>query len=417
MPTIHQHQLDNGLWLVAEPMPAVQSLAASWLAPAGVIAQPNQQQGVAALLAEMIFRGAGDLDAKAHSDALDNLGVQRSSHVGTTHLHLGATMLADNLTHALPLLADMLRRPTLDQSALEPSRDLAIQSLDALEDEPQQKVFDQLTERHYDPPFNRSPLGRREHLQNLTRDHVRQYARTTFVPDGTILAFAGRIDWDDLKTQITDAFADWTGQAPPSPTPEPPQRGYHHITAQTAQAHIGLAYDALPQPDPNSILQRAATAVLSGGMSCRLFTEVREKRALCYAVYASYAAQKNHGAVLGYAGTTVPRAQETLDVLAAELVRLSDGIEQDEFQRAIVGMKSRLVMQGESTGARARSIAAEQYIYGRPRTLDDWAAEVDAITLDRLNDFIKATPPGPMTVVTIGPETLKCPDAAIPAAV
>ena len=119
-------------------------------------------------------------------------------------------------------------------------------------------------------------------------------------------------------------------------------------------------------------------------MSGRLFTEVREKRGLCYSVFASYAGHKTYGAVLGYAGTTVPRAQETLDVLVAELKRLSQGVEPDEYERAVVGMKSRLVMQGESTSARARAIAGDQYVYGQPRTLDEWAAKVDAITLGPL---------------------------------
>ena len=406
MSEIFQHQLDNGLRLVAEPIPGAQSLAMSFLTPAGVAYEPDDQQGIAEILAEMVCRGAGDLDAKAHSDALDQLGVQRGTSVETVHHSLSATMIGSKLAQALPLLVDMIRRPRLEETALEPTRDLALQALDSLEDEPQQKVFYELRKLHFPQPFGRSSLGVREHIEALDIDQVRAYWQRSFVPGGAVLGFAGRFDWPALKAQVEDLLGDWQGQLPQPVSQEPAPGGYKHEVAQSSQVHIGLAYDSIAETHEDSILQRAATAVLSGGMSGRLFTEVREKRGLCYSVFASYAGHKTYGAVLGYAGTTVPRAQETLDVLVAELKRLSLGVESDEYERAVVGMKSRLVMQGESTNARARAIVGDQYIYGQPRTLEQWAALVDAITLDRLNNFVKANAPGAMTVVTVGPEKL-----------
>jgi len=409
MSEIHQHQLSNGLRLVAEPVAGAQSLAMSFLTPAGVACEPDDQQGVAGLLAEMVCRGAGGLDAKTHSDALDQLGVQRGTGVETIHLSLGATMIGSKLPEALERLLEMVRRPALEASALGPSRDLAMQALDALEDEPQQKTFDELRKLHLPKPFDRSSLGLREHVESISIDQVRQYWQRSLVPDGSVLGFAGRFDWALLKDQVEQLLGDWTGQRPEPQAQGSPLGGYRHVQTQSTQVHIGLAYEALPELHPDSLLHRVAVAVLSGGMSGRLFTEVREKRGLCYSVFASYGGRKKYGLVLGYAGTTVPRAQQTLDVLTAELRRLSGGIEQDEYQRAVVGMKSRLVMQGESTNARATSIAGDQYMYGRPRGLDELAAQVDAVTLDRLNAFVKENPPGPMTVVTIGPEPLQVP--------
>ena len=406
MSEIFQHQLDNGLRLVAEPIAGAQSLAMSFLTPAGVAYEPDDQQGIAEILAEMVCRGAGDLDAKAHSDALDQLGVQRGTSVETVHHSLSATMIGSKLPQALPLLVDMIRRPRLEDAVLAPTRDLALQALDSLEDEPQQKVFYELRKLHFPQPFGRSSLGVREHIELLDINQVRGYWQRSFVPGGAVLGFAGRFDWPALKAQVEDLLGDWQGQLPPPVSQEPAPSGYKHEVAQSSQVHIGLAYDSVAETHEDSILQRAATAVLSGGMSGRLFTEVREKRGLCYSVFASYAGHKTYGAVLGYAGTTVPRAQETLDVLVAELKRLSLGVEPDEYERAVVGMKSRLVMQGESTNARARAIVGDQYIYGKPRTLEQWAALVDAITLDRLNTFVKANAPGAMTVVTVGPEKL-----------
>lgn len=403
---IYREQLPNGLWLLAEPVAGAQSLSMTCLTPAGLSAQRDDQRGSAPMLAEMVCRGAGGRSAREHSDALDQLGVERGTSVDTHHLRLGATMIGAKRAEALPLLLDMIRQPNLDADALEPSRALCLQSIDALADEPQQRVMIELRRCHYPEPFNRSPLGQREHLARMTLDEVRNFWKQSCVPGETILAFAGRFDWDALRDQVRELLGDWQGAwTEPEPRTEP-QRGYSPITAETSQVHIGLAYDALPEHDERSFLQRAGAAVLSGGMSGRLFTEVREKRGLCYAVHASYNGQKHRGVMVGYAGTTTPRAQETLDVMRHELTRLSEGVTQSEFDRAIVGMKSRLVMQGESTSARAGSIARDQYLLGHPRTLDELAAKVDAITLDKLNAFLAEHPPGEMTIVTIGPNAL-----------
>ncbi|MEM8737827.1 MAG: pitrilysin family protein [Planctomycetota bacterium] len=407
MPEIRSTTLPNGLTVVAEPIPGVQSLAMTLLTPAGLASQPADRQSVAPILAEMLCRGAGGLDSRAHVDALDTLGVQRSTGAQTRFFRLGATMIASKMHDALPLLFDMIRRPALDDDALPPCLDLALQSLDALDDEPQRRAMLSLRHHHYPDPLGRSPLGIREHLQALTADDVRRYWFERFVAHGSILAFAGQFDWDRLLGRVTELLGDWGGQAAPADgSAHPHQPGLHHLDAESAQVHIGVAYPAVPETHPQRVYQQAATAVLSGGMSGRLFTEVREKRGLVYSVYASYAGQKDRGDILAYAGTTAPRAQETLDVLAAELRRLSEGVDASEFQRAVVGMKSSLVMQGESTGARAASIASDVYVFGEPRTLDHAASEIDAVTLESLNDFVRQHPPGDLTLVTLGPEPL-----------
>jgi predicted Zn-dependent peptidase len=407
MPEIFQHHLPNGLILLAEPVPSAQSLSMSLLTPAAVALEPAGQLGIASVLSEILCRGAGGMDAKAHCNALDALGVMRSSNAGVGRFRLGATMIGSKLAQALPLLVAMVRDPLLEESALEPTVDLAVQAIESLEDEPQEKVFIELRKRHYPDPFGRSTLGERGHLEAMTIDQVRAFWRRTMVPRGSVLGFAGFFDWKELKARVEQLFGDWRGEVDEATSTGVQQRGYQHENAESTQVHIGLAYDALPEPDERSLLQRAAVNVLSGGMSGRLFTEVREKRGLVYSVYATYAGQRDRGAILSYAGTTAPRAQETLDVLTAELRRLSDGVAGDEFERAIVGMKSRLVMQGESTGARAAAIASDQYTLGRPRTLDEMARRIDAIRLDDLNDFVRSHPPGPMTIVTVGPAALQ----------
>jgi predicted Zn-dependent peptidase len=152
-----------------------------------------------------------------------------------------------------------------------------------------------------------------------------------------------------------------------------------------------------------------AVEILSGGMSGRLFTEIREKRALVYNVSASYAGLKDRGSIMGYAGTSNERAQATLDCFIAELHRLSEGVTPAELARAKTGIKASTIMSGESSSSRAGAIAHDFFIRGRIRTLEEIKNEIDAVTVEKVNAYLAAHKPGPFTIVTVGPKELKLP--------
>jgi predicted Zn-dependent peptidase len=163
---------------------------------------------------------------------------------------------------------------------------------------------------------------------------------------------------------------------------------------------------------PDYYTVRLAVEVLSGGMSGRLFTEVREKRGLCYSVWAGYSSLKDQGSILGYAGTSNDRAQATLDCFISELHRMEQGVTPAELDRAKTGLKASTIMTGESTSARAGAIAHDFFIRGRIRTLDEIKAAIDSITVDKVNDYLKKNKAGPFTIVIVGPKELKLPDIA-----
>jgi predicted Zn-dependent peptidase len=171
-----------------------------------------------------------------------------------------------------------------------------------------------------------------------------------------------------------------------------------------------MAYDSVPYSHPDYFRARAAVGVLSDGMSSRFFTEVRENRGLSYAVWATNASTQNYGAVLCYAGTGADRAQQTLDVMTAELVKLREGIYADELQRVKIRIKSGLVMQQESSPARAANNAGDWYYLGRVQTLDEVEQIIDALTVEEINAYLAANPPREFTIVTLGPERLKTPE-------
>jgi predicted Zn-dependent peptidase len=408
-------ELNDGLVVIAEPIDSVASVAVNWALPIGAATDPPAADGQAAMLSELIFRGAGGMSSREHSDALDRLGVRRSSQVRSHHLHLDAVMLGERLSSALPLLTLLVREPELADGAVDPVRNLCLQSLEALDDDPQQLAMIRLRERHLPAPFGRHGYGERETLERVTGDGLRKAWSRRAVPGGSIVAVAGAVDPDALANQLDTLLAGWSGVHREPSVAADARRGLHHLPHDSTQVHIGLAYDAPNEPDEHAILERVATAVLSGSTSGRLFTEVRQKRSLCYSVGASYLAGRDRGLVSLYAGTTPQRAQETLDVSVAEIERLYSGagVTEDEFRRAVTGLKSHLVMRGESTPARAAALASDRFRIGRARSLDELARAFDAVTREELEAYLAGREPGPYTVVSIGPEPLSAPGGGL----
>lgn len=400
-----------GMPLLVEPMPGVRSLGLTWLLPAGTARDPDDKLGLSAMLAEMLVRGSADLDSRRQADAFDALGVSRGTNVETFFISITATMLGTRLKEALPLIVDMVRRPRFDDDAVEPSRDLCVQSVESLRDDPPERLMVMVKEKHAAAPINRSALGTIEGLNRVRGEDIRQHWARHAVPRGSVLGIAGDVDPAQAKETLDALLSGWTGGVDPISWGTATTRGYHHENDATNQVHIGVAYDAPSENDPGCWPERVATNVLSGGMSCRLFTEVREKRGLCYSVSASYASDARFGRTVGYVGTTPDKAQQSLDVMLGELRRVrtpAGAVTQQEFERAVIGMKSRLVFSGESSGARASGIARDWVKLGRVRTLEELTRDIDAVTLEDVNRHLQSSAGlGEITIVTVGPAALK----------
>jgi predicted Zn-dependent peptidase len=403
---VFHHVFDNGLTLLAERMDHVRSAAFNFLVPAGCVYDPPDQVGTASVLSEMIIRGAGDRDSRALSLALDNLGLDRDESVGQYHLRFWGSTLARNVLPALEIYADILRKPHLPADELEAVLSLAEQDLQSLEDEPRQKVMVELRRRHWPMPLGRDRRGTLESLGRIKAAGLKKHFQKRFSPSGTILSVAGNIEWAALKDKVARHYGDWKGEPPPAFGMEPSIGGVGHLEKETTQTQIALAYPSVPFGHPSYYTAQGAVQVLSGGMAARLFTEVREKRGLCYSVYASYQTFKDRACILGYAGTTNERAQETLDVTLGEFRRLGDGVAIDEVQRVQAGLKSSVIMAEESTSARAGALASDWYYLGRVRPVEEVQAAINGLTPEAIVDYVKKYPPANMTVVTLGPKGL-----------
>lgn len=404
-----QHTLPNGLTLLGEFMPGMQSAAMTLLVPAGASTDPADRSGAATVLAELVLRGAGQRDNHQLTEYLDSLGLQRSTGVGVHHTRFSSAAVGPKVVQSLGVYADIVRRPMLPESGFGPSRDLAMQALAGIEDEPRQKLLIKLRERHLPSPYGRNTLGQKEHLEQLSLDFCKADFAQRYHAQGAILAMAGSIDFNQIQSEIEGLFGNWNGQATKPPAVTPPPGQYHFEHQRSEQTHIGIAYDSVPETHEDYYVARMVIEILSGGSSGRLFTEIREKRGLCYSVGVSYSSLKGLGAIFGYAGTSNDRAQATLDCFVAELHRITKGVQPDELDRAKIGLKASTIMTGESTSARAGAIAHDYFMRGRIRTLDEIKDAIDAVTVDQVNEHLKRSTMGPFTIVIVGPKGLKLP--------
>jgi predicted Zn-dependent peptidase len=398
--------LSSGTTVLIEPMPDVQSAALAILVPAGTNAEPAGANGAAAVLTELVMRGAGERDSRELSDAFDFLGVQHSESNNSSTMAFSAALLADHLPRTLELYADILRRAQLPDEEFEPSLEGVSQSLQALEDEPQRRVMIELRRSAYDDPWGRPSDGTLDDLPRIDLNMLRTMYSAAFRGNQTIIGIAGNVDPDRVTAHLESLLSGWTNGPSLPLTLRPPQDRVRHLPHASTQTHIGLAWDAVPYGHEDYYHAWAASNVLGGNSSSRLFTQVRERRGLCYSVSTSLSSAGDAGRMLTYAGTTTDRAQETLDVTLAEIARLAEGITAAELQLCQAHAKSSLVMSQESSASRASSIARDWQLLGRVQSLAEIHQRVESLTVAGVNDYLTRHPVHNPVVVTLGERPL-----------
>ncbi|GIW92701.1 MAG: zinc protease [Pirellulaceae bacterium] len=404
---IHCTCLDNGLVILGERMPWLESVAVGLHVPAGCIYDPADKVGLAHLVGEMVQRGCGPRDSRQFLEALELLGANYGGAAGLAHASFRATLLADNLDALLPIFADLVRRPHLPADQFEDARQTALQAIQAREDDFAEQAMNQLERLHFGDPWGRDELGTRQAVLSLRYEDVVEFYQRCYGPRNCIISVAGQFQWEHLVEKIGELFGDWKPQEPPRLESKAGKRGYEHLERPTQQTHIALAADAVAYRDADYFLARAAVGVLSDGASSRLFVEVREKRGLCYTVAARCQSTLDEGAVLCYAGTTTERAQQTWDLLVEELERLAEGVTAEEWSRVKAKIKSAIVMLQESSSARSSNLASDYYHRGKAFSIEELKHILDNITVDQINDYLKRRPPRIRSAVSVGAQRLE----------
>lgn len=404
------YTLSSGARLVVECMPSTRSCAAVWMLPVGTAGDPEGAagEGEATVLSELILRGAGGMTSRQLSDAFDAMGAQRHGSAAVHHTMLSTLCMGDRIAEAMRLLSLVVREPNLDGESLESVRAIALQALNGLEDEPQHLAGVRLREFAMPAPFHRSGYGTVAGLESLNQESIRKAWTRRATPGGTIIGIAGNIEPDRARDMMEGLLQGWTGTSKEVQQTRPAPRGEHRITLETQQTHLAIGLDAPPDRDRDAYAHRVAVRILGGATSSRLFTEVREKRGLCYSVGASSALGRDRGLVQIYAGSTHERAPQTFECIMNELRRFEQGITADEFADALVGAKAGLVMSGESSSARAAMIASQLWRLGHAMNLAESAAEFDRLNLADVNAYIardmSAEWRANMTLVSVAPE-------------
>jgi len=403
----------GGMKLAVEPIEGATTVTIVWTVPVGSAGDPigDLGAGESSVFSEMILRGAGDRSSREFSDALDRLGVQRATSSSGYCITISATCMAEQAAETIQLLCDMVLRPRFEQDALEASRELALQSLGSLTDDPQHFANIQINEISIPAPFNRHGYGTETGLKALTTESLRASWHRRCRPGGSIMGIAGAIEPTKIRDLMEKLLEGWSGVSVEPVETAPAIRGTVHDKQATSQTHMCLALPGPREIDESSLAHRLMVRVLGGGgMSNRLFSEVREKRGLCYSVGMSYACGRDRGLTMIYAGSTPERANETLACIRLELGRMVGGVTEGEFSRAVIGLKSGIVMGGESTMARASALAGDLFRRGKVRTLAEVVASVDRLTLAQVNEHAaQVLAPNEVcqaSLAVVGPEPL-----------
>jgi len=406
---VFHHRFSNGLVLLGEPMPWLESVAFTLLTPVGTAHEPSDREGLAGLTLEMMQRGAGEFDSREIVEELDFLGVERSSGVTTFHTSISMAAMKSVLEPTLRLAVSMIRDPHFPPDELEEAKQSSLLELAALEDDPAQKCFKELKRARFGDIHGRSSLGTEEGLVATDLSDCQSFWRNRFGADGAILSVAGNFQWDALLKLTEDLLGDWTVVENIQRPHVTASGNVKHIHHESQQTHIALAYDSVPYQHPDYYHGRGLVGILSDGMSSRLFVEVREKRGLVYAVSASAHSLDSCGSVLCYAGTTTPRAQETLEVTLETIANIGKGIEPDELSRLKSRVRTSLVMEQESSSSRSSQMAYDWVYLGRVPSRQEVLQEVDKLSCESLLSHFQKYPPRNWTMVTIGQEALELP--------
>ncbi len=407
MDFVHE-SLPCGLEYGVTPLPHRHVVAFQIRVLAGASVEPIEKLGLARLVTETIDKGTEKRTGRELSDAFDAIGAGRRGSTGRESTTFTCTVLPEHFEEAMALHAEFLRTPTFPQDVFEVNLQLASQELLALEDDAHGLADKLLGQKAYGPVLGRHPLGEAETLERITRDDLESHCRSCFHAGRMVIAVAGAVEPDRVADTLGRYF-DGFGPAVQdgrSPFLVEFSAGTTHYPKELEQEQIGICWPALDATHDDFSAQQVMLGVLSGGMSGRLFTEIREKQGLVYWVNAWHETPRGSGMIFLGASTTPQRCDQTYATLLREVDRLAEDIEQDELDRAVTGIVAGLETRGDSTRARCGELGSDLFFFGRPRSDEERVARVQAVTVEDVRRYLTTYPRDPRCVVTLGPRAL-----------
>jgi len=409
---VHEH-LSSGLEYGVTPLPDRHVVSFQLRILAGMAGEPPQTLGLARLVEETLDKGTVSYTAQGLADAFDAIGAGRQSGTGRETMTFTCTVLPEHFERAVELHAELLQRPMFPDNAVAINVQLAKQELVALDDDAHGLVDKLITRQAYGPVAGRHQLGEHETLERITRTDLENFWRTHFCAGRIIAAVAGGIEprrVADALTRHFDGFGNSRREGREALTIEFNPRTTHHDKS-LEQEHIAICWPGVDATHDEFPVQQVTLGILSGGMSGRLFTEVREKRGLVYWVSAWQETPRGSGMVFLGASTTPERCAKTYTTLLHEVDRLAEDITQDELDRAVTGIVANQETRGDATRSRCMELASDLFFFGRPVPIEEKVAKVQAVTIEDIRRYLTLHPRDRLCVITLGPRPLVSPGA------
>jgi predicted Zn-dependent peptidase len=404
--------LPGGLRVVTESLPGVRSVAFGIWVGVGSRDERPSLAGTSHFLEHLLFKGTSTRDALEIAAVMDSVGGEMNAFTAKEYTCYYARVLDDDLALAVDLVSDMVTSSLITSDDVESERGVILEEIAMHDDEPADIVHDAFAEALYgaDTPLGRPIIGSVESIESLSRTAIAGYYRRRYTPDAMVVAASGGLDHDRLLRLVKKAF---TGQltGPRKPAPlrtagrAPGSRSAVVVQQRaTEQANVVLGTTAFRRDDPRRFALGVLNGALGGGMSSRLFQEIREKRGLAYSVYSYASAHADTGMFGVYAGCAPGRVDEVLDLCREQLVRAADqGVTEDELRRSKGQMRGSLVLGLEDTGSRMSRLGKGELMHADQLTVDEVLARIDAVTLDDVHAVARDVLTRPLSLGALGP--------------
>ena len=396
--------LSNGLRIVTDRIDTVDTVSLGLWVDVGTRHEAPEINGAAHFLEHMAFKGTERRSARAIAEEIEAVGGHLNAYTSRESTAYYAKVLKEDVPLALDILADILLNSSFDPTEFERERAVILQEIGQANDTPDDIIFDHFQECAFpDQAMGRPTLGSPEIIRQLGRESVMAYLRDHYGATRMVLSASGNLSHDRIVELADKLLSALPAERPISTEPARYAGGEHRQGRDLEQLHLVLGFPGLALGDPDYYAASVLSTAFGGGMSSRLFQEVREKRGLAYTIH-SFAHSFRDGGLFGiYAGTGETDAGELMPVLCDETMRLADGLTAAELARAKAQMKAGLLMSLESTGARCEQMAQHMLIYGTPFDPADLVRRIEAVDDAAIGRVVAGWRTAPPTLAALGP--------------
>ncbi len=378
--TVELHRLPNGVRVVTEHMPGLQSASLGVWVTAGGRHERVEQNGIAHFLEHMAFKGTKQRSALQIAEAIEDAGGFINAYTSREMTAYYARVLSDDTELALDVISDIVLNPVFDPHEIEVERHVILQEIGQAHDTPDDVIFDWLQETAFpDQPLGRTILGPPNRVEGFGAEDLRTFVGERYAPSNMIIAAAGGVDHDQIVKAAEKAFGHLSAWTCGGVDAARFQGGERREVKDLEQAHIAMAFETPGYRDPAVYTAQIFATAFGGGMSSRLFQEARERRGLCYTIFAQTGAYADSGLTTIYAGTSGEEVGELAELTMDELKRAADDMSEAEVARARAQMKAGLLMGLESPSSRAERLARLLAIWDRVPELQETIDHIDAV--------------------------------------